>query len=83
MSLEILLKSVGQNVASLRKTKPLTQKNFAQLAGISYRYFQNIEGGRANITLSTLFRLAQFLAVHPSDLIPRELVGSKNFTRLI
>ena len=69
MSLEIL-KQIGRNLASLRKARAILQTEAARLSGISYRYYQRIEGGRANMTLSTLFKLAKFYHVNPRDLFP-------------
>lgn len=66
---ELFLKNFGQNVVRLRKAMMLTQKDVAQKVGITYRYFQKIEVGRANVTLLTLFRLAQFFNVSMADLI--------------
>ena len=53
MSLDILLKFVGRKVAVIRRERALTQVQVAREAGISYRYFQNIESGAANMTIST------------------------------
>jgi transcriptional regulator with XRE-family HTH domain len=38
-------------------------------AGISYRYFQNIESGAANLTLSTLFKLSRFFNVRVDEML--------------
>jgi transcriptional regulator with XRE-family HTH domain len=69
MNVEPFLQSVGQKIAAQRKAKPLTQKAVAEQAGVSYRYYQSVESGVANITLSTLFKLARFFGVHPRDLL--------------
>ena len=68
--IEMKLKKIGQNVAKFRKARPLSQKDAADQAGISYRYYQGIESGAANITMVTLVKLAHFLGVHPCDLLP-------------
>lgn len=72
MHLDIFLKQVGQNIANLRKQIPMNQVDLAEKAGVSYRYFQRIEAGGANITMSTLHRLAKFFGVHPCDLLPSD-----------
>lgn len=69
MSLSHLLKIIGQNVASLRKAMYLNQNDAATRAGFSYRYYQKIEAGKANITLSSLYDIAKFLKVNPVDLL--------------
>jgi transcriptional regulator with XRE-family HTH domain len=73
MSLEALLKTMGKKIASIRRSRSLTQKDTAHQIGISYRYFQNIEAGAANITLATLHRVARFFGVHVSDILPQKI----------
>jgi len=54
-SLTILLK----RLKTLRKEQGLSQERFAELSGISYKYYQQIEAGRKpDLRLSTLERLA-------------------------
>ena len=54
-SLPILLK----RLKALRKEQGLSQERFAELSGISYKYYQQIETGRKpDLRLSTLERLA-------------------------
>ena len=51
-----LLKRLKQ----LRKAHGLTQEQFAECAGISYKYFQAVEAGRKrDLRLSTVERLAE------------------------
>src|SRR5437773_11808334 len=43
----------------LRESNNLTQERFAELSGISYKYYQSVEAGRKReLRLSTLERLA-------------------------
>lgn len=46
----------------------MTQEAFAETAGISGKYLSNIEAGRENPTLDTLFRLAKALKVEPWEM---------------
>jgi transcriptional regulator with XRE-family HTH domain len=69
MAFEFFLKKVGQNISALRRAKWLKQKETAERTQISYRYYQRIEAGSANLTLSTLFRLAKFFDVSPVRLL--------------
>lgn len=73
MTLEGFLKVSGKKIAGFRKAQSLHQKEAAQRVGISYRYYQSIETGRANITLSTLLRLAEFYKIHPCEIMPEKL----------
>lgn len=69
MPFDTFLKLVGRKIAAVRKERRLTQKVAAQRAGISYRYFQNIETGTANMTLSTMYKLAHFFDVRVGDFV--------------
>lgn len=69
MTLEQLLKSVGSRIAELRGKCHLTQKALSAKSGITYRYLQTIESGRANVTLGTLHRLAEYLEVNVPELL--------------
>jgi transcriptional regulator with XRE-family HTH domain len=69
MTLEQLLKNVGSRIAELRGRHNLTQKSLSDKSGITYRYLQTIESGRANVTLGTLHRLAAFLHVRVPDIV--------------
>ena len=54
-TLPLLLK----RLKGLRERFGLTQEKFAELSGISYKYYQQIEAGRKpDLRLSTLERLA-------------------------
>ena len=65
-----LLKRLKQ----LRKAHGLTQEQFAECAGISYKYFQAIETGRKpDLRLSTLERLADAYGIEVWQLICPEM----------
>ncbi len=54
------LKRVGDRFRLLRNRHGLTQEEFAQLAGIGYKFYQQIEGGtKKQIWLSTIEKLAK------------------------
>lgn len=55
--------SLGRKIRQLRKMIRLTQREFAERAQITYRHFQNIEGDKANIRLSTAEDIANSLAI--------------------
>jgi len=64
--LPYLLKRLKQ----LRKSAGLTQEQFAERAGISYKYYQQIESGRkGDLRLSTLKRLADAHRIKLSNLL--------------
>jgi len=60
---------VGLNFARLRKEKGFTQERFAETSGFTQQYVSDLERGRRNPTVVTLFHLASALGVTPADLI--------------
>lgn len=65
-SLHTLLKKLK----TLRKRHSLTQEAFAEIAGISYKYYQSVETGKQeDLRLSTLDRLAKAYGVEGWQLL--------------
>jgi transcriptional regulator with XRE-family HTH domain len=62
-------KLVGKNVRRVRVKKGLTQEQFADRSGFSQQYISDLERGRRNPTVVTLFELAQALETTPTQLI--------------
>jgi transcriptional regulator with XRE-family HTH domain len=62
-------KLVGQNVARLRLEKGLTQEQLAENSGFTQQYLSDLERGRRNPTVVTLFHLATALGVEPAKLL--------------
>jgi transcriptional regulator with XRE-family HTH domain len=58
-------KLLAANLKRLRKRAGLTQEKMAEVGGFSYKYLQEIEAGRASITIKTLSRFTEILKVHP------------------
>ncbi len=56
-------KLVGQNVKRIRLAKGLTQERFAELSGLSQQYLSDLERGKRNPTVVTLYELATALGV--------------------
>ena len=65
---------VGENILKLRKRKKFTQKELAELVGVSHPRISEIEKGKANPTLSLLSRIADALETTVSRLT-RETVS--------
>ena len=62
----------------LRKRHKLTQERFSELSGISYKYYQAIEGGRKkDLRLSTLERLAKAYGIDVYELLSPEMPVTK------
>jgi transcriptional regulator with XRE-family HTH domain len=56
-------KLVGRNFARLRREKGLTQEDVEARSGFSQQYLSDLERGRRNPTVITLFELSQALEV--------------------
>ena len=66
MSIQVEL---GARVRELRKKKGLSQEKFADICGLHRSHMGEIERGRANITLATLFIIAEKLQTAASALL--------------
>ncbi|AMG45736.1 helix-turn-helix domain-containing protein [Achromobacter ruhlandii] len=64
-----VLTHVGANLKRLRKLAGLSQSALADASGISRRMIAGLEAGNANISLSSLDKLAQALDVGFVDLV--------------
>lgn len=62
-------KLVGRNFARLRKQKRFTQEKFAETSGFTQQYISDLERGRRNPTVVTLFELASTLGVSHVELV--------------
>ena len=62
-------KLVGLNVRRLRLAKALTQEQFAEKSGFSQQYISDLERGRRNPTIVSLYELAIALDAMPIDLL--------------
>ena len=60
---------VGEKVRRYRLERGLTQEAFADRSGFSQQYISDLERGRRNPTVVSLFELAQALGVTPADLV--------------
>ena len=60
---------VGLNFARLTKEKGFTQERFAETSGFTQQYVSDLERGRRNPTVVTLFHLASALGVTPAELV--------------
>jgi len=65
-------KLVGKNCARLRKARGLTQEQLAEHSGFSQQYISDLERGKRNATIVTLYEIAQALEVSHLDLVTPE-----------
>ena len=58
-----VLRDVGRRIAELRAAQGWTQEKMAEALDVNLPYLQRIEGGRENLTVRSLARLAHILGV--------------------
>jgi transcriptional regulator with XRE-family HTH domain len=68
-------KLVGRNAKKFRLAKGLTQEEFAERSGFSQQYISDLERGRRNPTVVSLYELAQALGVTHLELLQPEKKG--------
>jgi transcriptional regulator with XRE-family HTH domain len=62
-------KLVGSNFARVRRASGLTQEELAARSGFTQGYLSDLERGRRNPTIVSLYELAQVLGVEVVELI--------------
>lgn len=62
-------KLVGRNFARLRRAKGLTQEEVSARSGFTQGYLSDLEVGRRNPTIVSLYELAQALGVELVELV--------------
>jgi transcriptional regulator with XRE-family HTH domain len=62
-------KLVGRNAARLRREAGLTQEQLAERSGLSQQYLSDLERGKLNPTVVTLYELAEALGVSHVELV--------------
>ena len=67
-------KALGQRVRRERLALDMTQEDLAERCELSFRYISRVEQGGADLRLSTLFRVAKGLGLHPSTLLEGILI---------
>ena len=71
-------KITGRIIREMRKRKGLTQEVLSGLAAVSRSHLAEIESGRTNANVETLWRIAEALSIRLSDLIrmvERDITG--------
>ena len=78
------LKRLLNRLKQLRNAHGLTQEQFAELSGISYKYYQAVEAGRKpDLRLSTLQRLASAYGIEVWQLLSPALPKSRTFQKRV
>jgi transcriptional regulator with XRE-family HTH domain len=62
-------KLVGRNIRRIRVARQMTQEQFAEASGFSQQYISDLERGRRNPTIVSLYEMAQALDTTPVELL--------------
>lgn len=54
-------KAYGEKVRSIRKSQNISQEKLAELAELDRTYISDIENGKRNVSIETVFKIAQAL----------------------
>lgn len=60
--------ALGQRIRELRKEQGISQEALAALAGIDRSYMGCVERGEKNVTVRSLFKIADALNLKPGEL---------------
>ena len=63
------LEYIGKKIRAVRKAKGLTQEKLAELANLHPTFVSEVETGKANYTIATLFALCKALGVKAHELV--------------
>ena len=69
MTYEYMCENVGLKIKFFRQKLHLTQAEFAEKINMDVRYLSDIERGKKNITLKTLYKLSISLGVNIDELL--------------
>ncbi len=64
-----LLKILGENIRTIRKTKKISQERLAELSGLHPTYISDIERGKVNASIYTFYMITQALDFPFSELV--------------
>ena len=71
----------GDYLRAARRSRNLSQPELAEKAGIAAQVVSNLENGRSNPTVETIFQLANGLAMSPTDLFSAGVRGGREGRR--
>ena len=64
------IQRIGERVRGMRAQRGITRKDLAKHSGVSERYLAQVETGKANMSISMLWRIAEAMDVGMGDLLP-------------
>lgn len=66
---QTLNQAFGKIIKQLRQEQGLSQQELADYSEVDRSYISDLERGRYNPTIQTIFKLSEILKVKPQDLI--------------
>jgi transcriptional regulator with XRE-family HTH domain len=70
MDEKLIYEFVGKKIRQIRERADITQEKLAPVLGASRASIANYEGGRQAISISDLYKLADYLKVQITDFLP-------------
>lgn len=71
VDVEQYLRGIGDRVRAIRVRRGMTRRLLSEHSHISERYLSQVESGKANTSVSLLWRIAQGMDVRIGDLLPQ------------
>ena len=65
---QLFNKSLGNAIRANRQREDISQETLAERAGVTRRFIQELENGRSNISMQTLYALSQALNTSLTDI---------------
>jgi transcriptional regulator with XRE-family HTH domain len=62
------LRSLGQKIRAVRRSRGLTQEELASRAGVHPTYLSAVECGKRNLSMSIFFAITRALRLSPGEL---------------
>jgi len=69
-----VLRSLGYHLRQIRQQKQLRQKTVAKLCEMNSGSYSNIENGKRNITVLTLFKISKVLNVSMTEIMSFKMI---------
>ena len=60
---------IGKNVRAYREATGISQEKLADIAGLHRTYITQVEQGKRNVTVISVFKLAKALGIEPNLLL--------------
>jgi y4mF family transcriptional regulator len=79
--LDAYLKEFGSQVRQLRSQAGWTQQRLAELTGLTRAYIVSVEGGKQNVSLDVVVRVANALGVMPERLLATDVAPRLSATK--